>query len=560
MTADNPEPKDGVEENWIICTENEKDKASLMNGIIKLRLKLQHDLGFYFELNNKKTDKKPTKTDTLGDYTAPGEEIHNSVQNIIDGHWVLLKDWGECNLKCGGGKMFQQLMCVPPKANGKPCLGPAIRTRPCNTDPCPEPPITTKMDLNPVANSPNGSQPSKMLKAEFKIMPISQRPARYDKCYLKETDMLMVKQDRSTKDFSTLPKIPVRVVMNNKSFAAFQDDTLTTNLATFVLSRTNLLTIPNEDSCFLLSSASTKAQFCKIDNSGSDFVEEWKYDFNLFKRQCKEKRPTIEVSINEEQKLEEEYKKKMNEVKGELVQEREDLTKAKVEEKAKKELQTQVDKTEEMGLMAVEKEVKLEEMIEHEEQDKERRETQELELEVQSEKKKDECLLKAIAEKEKENQYNTSKLRVMEKIQNIKEEIKGQVQMKRNQIKRKILMMRKKNSRQKEALNEEITLIRTKMTEKIGKLAANGDEGNCFNPKFKTETQVYCVKNFAADYANLIKCQDVENFCYICCEHEFGELNIQKRDRCYDKCDGKATSTAKSDKDNNNGKWLWVNN
>ena len=55
-------------------------------------------------------------------------------------------------------------------------------------------------------------------------MSISKRKNRYDKCYLKESDALMVKDDESTRSFAIKPKIPVRVVLNDKTFTIYQDD------------------------------------------------------------------------------------------------------------------------------------------------------------------------------------------------------------------------------------------------------------------------------------------------------------------------------------------------
>jgi hypothetical protein len=56
---------------------------------------------------------------------------------VIDGYWILLSDWSECTLKCGGGYTYQQWMCIPPRRGGKPCVGQSVRTKPCNRKPCP---------------------------------------------------------------------------------------------------------------------------------------------------------------------------------------------------------------------------------------------------------------------------------------------------------------------------------------------------------------------------------------------------------------------------------------
>jgi hypothetical protein len=62
-----------------------------------------------------------------------GDGKNKNTQGPQDGKWVLLHDWSECTLACGGGKSFLQQMCMPPKNGGKPCVGNAIVSRECNT-------------------------------------------------------------------------------------------------------------------------------------------------------------------------------------------------------------------------------------------------------------------------------------------------------------------------------------------------------------------------------------------------------------------------------------------
>lgn len=56
------------------------------------------------------------------------------------------------------------------------------------------------------------------------MLRISKRPTRYDKCNIKESDAMMIKDDLETKDFDLKPRIPVRIVMNNKTITIFQDE------------------------------------------------------------------------------------------------------------------------------------------------------------------------------------------------------------------------------------------------------------------------------------------------------------------------------------------------
>ena len=149
-------------------------------------------------------------------------------KNPYDGYWILIQDWSQCTLKCGGGLQYQQLVCMPPKLNGKQCEGPAVRTRACNNQICP-----TILDneikvdkgfsyLNSEYNLTNRTE----LPPIVKVMPISKRPSRYDKCHIKEDDSMMVKNDQTTKSFAVLPKVPVRIVLNDKTFSVFQDDVI----------------------------------------------------------------------------------------------------------------------------------------------------------------------------------------------------------------------------------------------------------------------------------------------------------------------------------------------
>jgi len=78
-------------------------------------------------------------------------------------------------------------MCVPPKQWWKPCEWEPVRQKPCNDHPCPV--IRSWEDPSVLPNP----EKETMLKPIIKMMPISQRPLRYDKCHLKEWDTLFVK-------------------------------------------------------------------------------------------------------------------------------------------------------------------------------------------------------------------------------------------------------------------------------------------------------------------------------------------------------------------------------
>jgi len=251
----------------------------------------------------------------------------------INGYYVLLQDWTQCTLKCGGGLQYRQLICNPPKNGGKPCEGPSIRTRPCNTQPCPQ---VKSLNIKPIIRKKEG-----VLKPIVKAMRISMRPARYDKCNLKESDVLISKisKEASEKGFEGLvERYPARLVMNNKTLTVFKDDHYSDILTTFLLSDTKFVRIDTRKDCFRLQGNNKAMEVCEIPGTKS-FVEEWDYDFNLFKYQCKTDRPEIILNPSEEKKLESNFREKIAEAKIDIVKERQAALKKAVENNDEKALE-----------------------------------------------------------------------------------------------------------------------------------------------------------------------------------------------------------------------------
>jgi|LauGreDrversion4_2_1035121.scaffolds.fasta_scaffold654798_2 hypothetical protein len=79
------------------------------------------------------------------------------------------------------------------------------------------------------------------------------------------------------------------------------------------------------------------------------------------------------------------------------------------------------------------------------------------------------------------------------------------------------------------------------MAKSLGKATKVGKIENCFVPsEMNLETAyIYCQENFVDDRFRFDECRSPDNFCYVCCENEFGDLHILERDSCYNKCDKK---------------------
>jgi len=235
------------------------------------------------------------------------KEEENSDDKIIDGHWILLQNWSQCTLKCGGGKSYLQRLCIPPKNGGKPCEGDVIIEKNCNIHPCPE----VKHTLNFYTNKTN----EKIEKTQIKIMPLSSQPLQYRKCVIKEGDVFFNKYYNNTKNVEQFTAdnaenqnpIPVRAVMNNMTFSFFEGEKYDTHLISFNLNKTNFEKVYQESqNCFILSESLDKmAKVCPFAyESQKEKVLDWEKDFNIFKYKCENNRKRkLEVKNDFEARL-----------------------------------------------------------------------------------------------------------------------------------------------------------------------------------------------------------------------------------------------------------------
>ena len=521
-----------------------------MSNLIRLKIKKQHQLGIYIKTKEEADNEILIKQNlTLGNVGYLQSNINNDkINSLIDGYWIIIQDWTQCTLKCGGGLQYQQLVCVPPKNGGKVCEGNPIRTRPCNIQLCPV--IKT---LNLLKPKPTDN----VLKPIVKAIALSNRPQRYDKCHIKEGDGLMFKISQEAEDLgynSMEEKIPVRIVMNDKTLTLFRDDSYTTNIMSFILSDTKFQRVKDKRPCFKLYSNNNIAEICQITGDKISFVEEWDYDFNLFKYQCKKIQSEAQLSPSEEKKLEDNYKEKVSEAKVDVIRDRQKIIKKEVEKSEEQLLKKNLVSTETVTLNAVKKEIQLEKMLEKEEKEKEDMETKELLLQIEIEKKKNNCLANVIKQKEIEDQFNLAKQENDIEVKQLKDEASRQIIIKRNDMKEKILSMRRKNERKKNMLKQKLITVRSEIAENLQVVSKSGSKGICKDSKDDvTKINDYCENNFFDNYNNLVDCKDKSSFCYVCCENEFGAIHVGERDDCYNMCDSQITPLDLKD----NGRWHW---
>lgn len=212
-----------------------------------------------------------------------------------------------------------------------------------------------------------------------------------------------------------------------------------------------------------------------------------------------------------------------------------------------------VDKTQKISLTAIKREMNLEDMIKNEEISKGREETAQLVKQMAQEKKKKNLLEQALNTREDNYSKVRSAKETQKKMDAIKKDTEVDIKFKRDQLKNKIADIRKKYKRKNRALQQQINLIRAETANEIMDANKKGDIDTC--KKARTDVasiKNYCEKNYVADYNKLLNCKEPENFCYSCCEHEFGNMFIAQRDDCESMCDNEEK------KDLNQGDFVWT--
>jgi hypothetical protein len=220
-----------------------------------------------------------------------------------------------------------------------------------------------------------------------------------------------------------------------------------------------------------------------------------------------------------------------------------------------------IKKMEDLGFKVINKELNIEMLLKKEEKQREALETKNLLKKIKLEKKKKECLDKKIKEREMEDKKLLDEREASAEIKKKKKELSFDIELKRAELKRQIEFMRRRQKRKRAELEQKLQLIKAKMAGDAMKANKMGKISNCRRgKKSQKERTNYCDANFIDDFMKNSDCKVEDQFCYICCENEFGNMFLRKRESCYDMCD----ETNKKGKKKGNtvkitdGRWVWT--
>lgn len=525
-------------ESWIVCFQDDTQKEKFYTSILTYKILRQKEQGIELALRKSDMSKlQPESTPKFERYTG------SDAKPGVDGYLQLIQDWSQCTLKCGGGEQFQQWRCIPPKPDGKPCQGELIRKKSCNTNKCPGIEVNSKEGDDSAA----AKEEQIDFKPIYRRVPFNPRPQQDIDCVVKENDILYRKEQKDDKGKLRTHFIPGRVVLNQKTIALY-DGSTNENLFNFDLDKTELTLIPDEFKCMRFLHINKEFVICGLENTGTKedpkFLNSWKRSFSLFKTRCYKKKDSEKVAedtIDEKNKQPEASATlaAMN-IESEEAPEREKIINDKLNQQNEVALEDKVLKTQQTALKAITRELNLEERLKREEMMKAKEETKVLIKKMNYESEKKDKLEEAIEERENQENKFLEERKTNNAATQIITETEETINKKRMALKKKILEIRKMTERRKRLIENKINLIRGKMTEKIVEANKTGNTDTCLKTRDgkQSELDTYCDANIITDFSRNLDCKKKENFCYICCETEFGTAQFNNRSNCYDKCDG----------------------
>lgn len=296
---------------YILCFDSLSEKTKIKNLARHLKIDEQHANGIYnFEKGQNNQSNKESISSLFG---KKNERNKDPNEKVTDGYWILLQDWSQCSLKCGGGVSTYHRMCIPPKKGGKPCSGKPILTKECNKQPCP------KIDHS---NQDITSKNTQVMKPIVKVMPFTNVPQRYSLCKIKESDMMIYflsddpelhssnllgskNIDPGMKDIS----IPSRVIMNNSTLSAFTGEHYENLYQTYVLKKSFFYINKNKKGCFIIKDSKKEITLCPFGCERDNKEQlEWQRDFELFRDKCGRQ---SHYNVEEDEELQKKINEKM---------------------------------------------------------------------------------------------------------------------------------------------------------------------------------------------------------------------------------------------------------
>lgn len=532
--------------NWFFCFSSNNEKSKFLKSLAKIKI-----------LNQRSKDQIVTAQAVSDQDLEKKTKNEKNTAEDKDGKMVLLQDWTECTLKCGGGKSYQQFMCIPPKAGGKPCKGDLVNVKDCNTDPCPE---VRSADDDKNATSGETS-PEIKYPIPTRIERFSTRKNRYIRCHILEEDAQL---EVTEADGSTSPRF-LKLVINHNTVSFYGGANYMELNGSYNIPDTEFKVL-EQPCCFELKDKRKKNKYCSFQSAcepeTNSYVKKISAAFTDFKTVCTKGKSTKIIDDTDKAKIKEEKQKTMAVQNFEVESEKAEKANEKLEDEINNKVFQKIKETQKSGLKALEREVMIEDLIKKDEERKEETKEQVIYQELDAEKRKNKSINQQIKEKELAADFQMQDYRAQKDVKEAKAEIVEQIEVNREKLKKQIEEIRKQAKKRRETLQSKVRKLRSKITNKLIKANRAGNKDTCIagltNDGKRT---AYCSAAFNEDIFDWEYCNSQDNFCYSCCDNEFGLLKPSQRDDCYETCDSerekldKAAEDAKKPKKKNQFQW-----
>ena len=175
-------------------------------------------------------------------------------------------------------------------------------------------------------------------------------------------------------------------------------------------------------------------------------------------------------------------------------------------------------------------------MIEKEQEEREKLLGEEYQKKYEKVKNQKELINQALEQKKKQADIYSEKQVVKKKIIQISEAVKRQVEKIREDLKSRLLAKKKDEARKRELIQNKIENLKKDISNDLIKASKKGDFEECDPERPQKQIINYCKVNYEKDNFKMAECIKNDNFCYMCCEAEYGELHLELRNNCYTKC------------------------
>jgi len=137
-----------------------------------------------------------------------------------------------------------------------------------------------------------------------------------------------------------------------------------------------------------------------------------------------------------------------------------------------------------------------------------------------------------------EKKAEETKSETKERLIEIQKDLKLKILLQRKKLLRRLNLIKLAHQRKRSQIKQHIMDVRRVLTQNIITAEKTGSSMICLKTLGNQSLIIkYCSVAFSSDPESELECKNSDNFCYLCCENEFGEMHKPERDDCIKTCE-----------------------